>query len=204
MTYDEMLKELDRIKQQDIAVRKAEAEAVKVENRNRQITRLQLDIVKRKNDLVVMDHRLKAPKIIIQDKANQGSMEKWRSLGAAEKDLLIKSKGFNQFLLKFGNKSYSLIGLLFTQAIGLYWVWGELGLDAMGSTWLTIVTAVLVLLAVDVIGYLAVVGCFASLGNFIADRRYHRLLEVVLASGFAVGLICFACNAILRVLEAGI
>lgn len=240
MTYDELLKELDRIKQQEKADRDAEkqrlrdeearleaeaaaaqqareetaqkdqekisakAEAARMKEERRLKNQLQLDLTTKRKSLAAKDCKLHTPKIFIQDQANQAIKDEWRTLGVAEKKLLAKGKGFSHFLLKFGDKRFSIIALLLTQAIGLYWVWAELGLDAAGSTWLTVLLAVMVLMAIDVIGYFAVAGSLASLENFMAGKRYHRMLEAVFAGGFGIGLLCFLGNAIFRVMEAAI
>jgi hypothetical protein len=182
----------------------AEAEAARVQENLHQKNRLRLELETKRTSLAAGKRKLQTPKLLIQDQANQALIEEWSKLGDLMKQLSVRTKAFNHFLLKFGNKIFSIIALLLTQGIGLYWVWSELGLDAAGSTWLTLLLAFVGLTAIDLIGYFAVAGSLASLENFMEGKRYHRVLEAVFAGGFVFGLICFFGNAISRIMEASI
>ena len=233
MNHQEMLQELDRLKaakksqkeeesdrqaakvkaeqrdwaeadQQDKDKVLAENEALKTKNRNQVMMQLNLDIATKEKSLAGKTRKLQTPKVLIQDQATQASKEEWRSLGAIELRLQQENTGFSEFLMKFGGKKFSIMALLMTQFVGIFYVWAALGLDAMGSTWLTLIVAVIAMGSIDILGYFAVAGSLASFENFMEGKRYHRMLEAVFAAGFFIGLLSFMANVISRVMEAGI
>lgn len=195
------LREQQEAKTNEKELQKAQREAEQKRRRDQ----TQSDLDSRNKNLRTLREKLKKPQILIQDISTNSSRNEWCELGRTQIDLKEALGSFNQVLLRFGTNKVGLLALLLTQSIGLYWVWASLGLDAVGgNTAVTIVVAIMILVAIDIIGLVAVSGTLASLENFMSDHRYHKLIEIAFTIGFAVGLICFFANAILRVMEVGI
>ena len=212
LNFEKVKKELRlNAKKRDDSIKALNSEKIHAQEAQREyelrrkINHLKLMRQTMKNQLEVCRRNLDFPKIPIQNKFTQDLKENWRHLHRQEKKLEQKCNRFDLVLVNLGKPWISIVALAMTLCIGLFWVWTTIGIDVIGGNpWQTIVFFSAALMAIDAIGYFAIFGTFASLRNFMKSFKHQKLLEIMIAGGFCVGLVCFFGNILLRILEVNL
>jgi len=192
--------------QQNLESEISRRESHRQQEKLQQITRTRTDLKRlqqRRKDLL---RNLKGIRIGIQNRLHSGIREEFKQSAATFHTCQYQQDQFNPFLLKLGMPFFSMLTCLTTCALGLFWVWSTMGLDAVGGNiGFTVGLAITALLVIDIIGFYAFYGVLNIIQGFFKNKQaYRRLLEACIFAGFLLALGCFSGNIIMRFMEVGI